>query len=294
MPKDNKYNTKAYIDSLEYLPMAEYERYVRGNWEYDDDPNQLVLYEWYKSCIRLEALNKEYYLTKTKRRPKYLGIDHAREGNDKTVLCYGDDQGPMWFEEFYKKKSAELAPIIKLRMQEFKIKPGYVEVDEIGTGGGLIDCLELIGVYISGFKSTYGNTTIIPHFTLKNRRAEAHWLWRKDIENCDIELPNCPELQKQTLVLKYFIDAKCIQIEDKKLIKKRLTYSPDYAESAIIMNFIRRMAGGGAVLISGSDKQARSESNVRFRDVNTLVAANASGFNIAIPRGRTAVHAMEW
>lgn len=45
LPTDNPYLPESYIQQLSRLPMAQRERLLYGNWDYEDDPNALMNYE---------------------------------------------------------------------------------------------------------------------------------------------------------------------------------------------------------------------------------------------------------
>lgn len=236
LPQDNTHNTAQYLKGLENLSPAEYERYAKGNWNFSRDPNQLVPFAWYKECIRLEADED------TTRVPKYLGIDVAREGGDYSTLAFYDDYGLLWIERYQYDTCNPLRDIVLKRKAEFRMQSTNIMADGIGLGASLIDlCIEK-GVYIEVFKSSEkadGRDTGLESFSFANKRAEAFWVFRQSIERNEITVPNEYELQKQIMVLRYMEEDKCIKIEGKKYMKKRLGYSPDTAEAAIIGNYLR-------------------------------------------------------
>jgi hypothetical protein len=252
LPYDNPYNTPEYLASLEDLPEAEYARYVKGDWNYASDPNQMVLFEWLTLCFKDTI--EEY------RRPKYIGIDVAREGNDKTVFCYMDDRGIIKFEEFDQLKSFETGELVSLRIKEFGLKGHNIGVDGIGLGAGVIDDCERRGIYVTTFKSSESPTSNMQHFVFTNMRAQAHWMMREDIREQTIECKHDYEFQKQALQIKYFVEEKQIKIESKKELKKRLGCSPDKWESAVIANFMRHQSG------LPSDKRSGGILFVKFKD----------------------------
>jgi len=250
LPHDNPHNTKEYLQSLEYLPKAEYERYVKGNWDYAGDPNQLIPYLWYKPCVVTEF--DDY--TKV---PLYIGIDVAREGDDSSTFTFWDEKSLLFIRSYKYDKCNPLRDRLLEAMEEFKIPEYSVMVDGIGLGASLIDLCAEKNVYIEVFKSSFTgkndyNDVGLSLFTFRNKRAEAHWLYRVCIERGEIDLIDDYELQRQSMALKYIEDARCITIEDKKMIKKRLGYSPDTAEAAIIGNYLRVLRGNSISLVPTS------------------------------------------
>ena len=67
-----------YIKSVNNLPDAERERFVEGNWESTDEPDQLIKFE-----TILQARNLEPVYGK-----RSLGVDVARFGNDDTTIAH--------------------------------------------------------------------------------------------------------------------------------------------------------------------------------------------------------------
>ncbi len=276
LPADNPYNSKEYLEGLEQLPEAEYERYVKGNWEYGGDPNQLIQFAWYKE--------RKVEIDKFSVKPVYLGIDVAREGNDYSTLAFFDDRTLLWIERYKFDSCVPLKEIVKHRIETYKINMYNVAADGIGLGASLIDLLEQDRIYIEVFKSSEKPESLpdgMEHFVFRNKRAEAHWLFREDIQHGNLDICEDLELQKQTLALKYFVEEKFIKIQDKKIFKKELGYSPDTAEAAIIGNYLRnKQIGGKIIFIKKGDVRTNS-----VRTMSTLAPKVET---------RTHVYAMEY
>src|SRR5690606_19677099 len=83
LPTDNPHLPKSYLEALLSLDKNSKERLYFGNWEYDDDPASLIdidaIYDYFNP-VHVE-----------KGKDKYLTIDVARKGKDKTVwrVWYG-------------------------------------------------------------------------------------------------------------------------------------------------------------------------------------------------------------
>lgn len=240
LPADNPYNTKQYLLSLESLPPAEYERFVKGNWEFADDPNQLVEYQWLKDSI---VTDEELSF----RIAKYIGADIAREGDDDTKLCYADDSAIIRFKTYKGAKTNETGAILVQEIETNGIRADNIGVDAIGLGAGVIDHCEENKYYIRSFKSSEKPSSELPHFKFANRKAEAYWLLREDLRLGRIIVPFDEDFNRQALQIRYFITDKCITIESKKDLKKRIHESPDAWDSAVIANILRRdLIGDGS------------------------------------------------
>jgi phage terminase large subunit len=137
LPKDNPHLHPSYIQSLLRLDKNSKERLYYGNWEYDDDPATLIDQDSisdYFNPIHILPIGQ-----------KYLTIDVARKGKDKTVLRVW--HGFLCTFRFSIDKSG-LDVVVK-KAKELQIKYNIplsnVIADEDGVGGGVIDFLKCKG-----------------------------------------------------------------------------------------------------------------------------------------------------
>lgn len=237
LPHDNPHNDPTFLANLETLPEAEYQRYVKGNWEYSSDPNQMIQYAWIRDAEEFEedtdTSQADY------RKPQYVGVDVAREGNDYTVLYYADDRGLMHKERYSGLKTHEVGNLLITRIKEFDLDPDNISIDAIGLGAGVIDYLESKRIYVTPFKSSEGPMSETTHYAFANRRIEAAWMLREELRLGKISIKSNSEFVRQALQLKYFVKENKIIMESKEAIKKRLGKSPDEAEAAIMANWSR-------------------------------------------------------
>lgn len=231
LPHDNLHLSKEYLNGLEFMPEAEYMRYVKGNWNYAANKNQLFLTQHTKDAT------VDYDLSHLI--PKYVGIDYAREGDDSTSLCFGNDQYILWYERYKYETAGPIADILEERIEQYNIDPDFIAVDGIGNGPALWEALEAKRIEIGIYKSSEAPLSVLPHFKFKNRRAEAHWLLKQDIQTQALMFNHNKDFFRESQVIKYFIKDKYIQIESKDDIKKTLGNSPDTLDSAVIFNYIR-------------------------------------------------------
>lgn len=278
LPQDNPYNSKMYLESLKAFPPAQYNRFVKGDWNFSDNPNQLIRYEWYSPCINMSIPDD---VLSGARKPKYIGIDVAREGDDKTALAYGDDNGLLYIEKYTHAKGWQTGDVVMLRMAELGIPQENIGVDAIGVGAEVLGYLESKHVYIYSFKSTDGPESLpddMLHFVFRNKRAEAHWLVRTAIQNGTTDLPPNYELQKQLCVLSYNTDGGKITVVDKKTVKNELTYSPDEGDSFVIMHYVKEKQNSTRVALDYARKLVQvlgvsEHSTTRVAQYKQLVGA---------------------
>lgn len=147
LPTDNRHLPKSYLEVLLTLDKNSKERLYYGNWEYDDDPAAL---------IDIDAIS-DYFnpIHITKGADKYMTIDVARKGKDKTIyrVWYG------WLcverKEFPVGGLDEVVSIAKSLMQNHGVSLSNVIADEDGVGGGVIDFLRCKG-FINNSKPLLG------------------------------------------------------------------------------------------------------------------------------------------
>lgn len=236
LPKDNPENSEDFFRLLETLPEAEYERYVKGNWNYGDDPNQLIKYEWIRDNLSVESDFGDE-----------MGIDVAREGNDKSVISINFKGQQSRLEILNTQDVISVGDLAITKMMERGISADKVRCDSIGVGGGTVDYMRLRGYDITSYNS--GSRPDIAYKELElndkkqqvesflqyyNRRAQDYWRLRERLINNEIKILNDPDLIKELTNIKYLTKDKYIQIESKREIKKRLGYSPDKADATCI------------------------------------------------------------
>jgi phage terminase large subunit len=236
LPKDNPTLSKSYLEGLEDLPESEYNRYVKGDWSYSDDPNQLIKYEWIKANID------------TTIGADMLGVDVAREGNDRTVFTYLNDKGLVSYEVFNNQDLIKTSEILINRLQEKQIGAENVSIDVIGVGGGVVDYMRSKGYFVKAYNSGSTPDKTDSHFQYKNLRAQSYWELREKLIAGTFKLIDDPQLIKELLSIRYFVKDRFIQIESKAEIKKNLGYSPDVVDALVIGMYKRANTFGFAFI----------------------------------------------
>lgn len=130
LAKDNKYISKHYIANLKKTDKVTRERLLFGNWEYDDDPTRLFEYDDLIDMFTNKVDKKE---------PRYLSVDVARFGNDKTAFILWDG---LYIKKIWMRAKQDTLVTweeIVRTAEEFKIKRSNIIVDEDGVGGGVYD-----------------------------------------------------------------------------------------------------------------------------------------------------------
>ena len=133
LPSDNPHLHPSYLESLLRLDKNSRERLYYGNWEYDNDPATL---------IDMDAITDYFnpvHLEKTGR--KYMTIDVARKGKDKTVFRVWHGWVCIHRESIGKGLLTGVVSRAKELQSKYSIPTTSVVADEDGVGGGVVDFL---------------------------------------------------------------------------------------------------------------------------------------------------------
>jgi len=132
---DNPFISKHYKENLLSLDKVSKERLLFGNWEYLNDPAQLINYDKI-----LDVFSSTYLPSAA----PYISCDVARFGNDNTVI--GVWSGfRVKLHQYNGKSVVEVAELIKKFQQEYQVPTSNIVVDEDGVGGGVCDILRCKG-----------------------------------------------------------------------------------------------------------------------------------------------------
>lgn len=224
-----------------------------GDWNYNDAPDNIIT----NSMIGKSIVNQFPNIDKS---VKYVGIDIAREGNDKSMiaLIVKDtllDLREITINQDNLDKSGQIADQIIAYCEDLGVGYDYVALDTVGVGAGVIDNLHSKGFFALEFK---GGMRAEDDDNYSNARAEAYWRLREDLISGKFKIfSQVQELEMLTQELtntKYGNDDKKIKVEKKEKIKKRIGRSPDRADALTIANYVQYMNDkNNYVYATGSD-----------------------------------------
>lgn len=158
LPTDNPHLHPSYLQSLLRLDKNSRERLYYGNWEYDDDPATLI-----------DADSIANYFNPTHLKPeglKYMTIDVARKGKDKTVFRVWHGWLCIHRASIDKSGLDVVVSTARELQRKFNVPISNVIADEDGVGGGVVDFLKCKGFVnnSSPLEVTEGGKTIKPNF----------------------------------------------------------------------------------------------------------------------------------
>jgi len=158
LPTDNPHLHPSYLQSLLRLDKNSRERLYYGNWEYDDDPATLIDNDSISDYFNPEHIKVEGL--------KYMTIDVARKGKDKTVfrIWHG------WLCIARESIGKSGLDVVVKRAKELQVKHSIalsnIVADEDGVGGGVVDFLKCKGFVnnSSPLEMLEGKVYIKPNF----------------------------------------------------------------------------------------------------------------------------------
>lgn len=161
LPGDNPHLPEAYITNLERSDKVTRERLLKGNFEFDDDPQKIMFYE------AITDLPVNNLIAKSS--AKTLVADIARFGGDKIVLgaFNGLELYALWVYT-YQGIDETIRKIKEMILTE---EIGYqnVIVDEGGVGGGVVDGMR-------GIKGFNGSSSPLPVWDfVRSRQTPANY-----------------------------------------------------------------------------------------------------------------------
>lgn len=231
LPKDNPHLPSSYIEALLQLDKNSKERLYFGNWEYDDDPSALIEHDAindYFNPVHLKGTGQ-----------KYMTIDVARKGKDKTVFRIWDGWLCIKREEIAKSGLDKVVIRARELMQQYQIALSKVVADEDGVGGGVIDFLKC--------KGFVNNSSPIGGENFENLKTQcsvkmAEMISKREAgESCTTDndlIESIREEMEQIKMRDLDKDGK-IKIQPKEYVKEMIGRSPDDWDSIMMRYYFQ-------------------------------------------------------
>jgi hypothetical protein len=225
LPTDNPHLPPSYLESLLQLDKNSRERLYYGNWEYDDDPDTLI-----DQDAITDYFNPVHLLPTGK---KYITIDVARKGRDKSVIR-------VWFGwlcieviEIDKNTITELAAIVRTLQAKHAISNSHTVADEDGVGGGLVDVLRCDG-FVNNSKALNGEN-------YENLKSQCSVSMAQKIQARQVGETNTQGITRdiigeemEQIKLKDIDKDGRVGIVSKDVIKANIGRSPDHWDSIMM------------------------------------------------------------
>lgn len=221
-PLDNPSAGQSYIDhQSKVLSKLNIERYLKGNWLYDDDTYSLFSYDDLMDAFYVEPKNKTGY---------YISVDVA-SGNGSDNSCIIVWRGLEMIKVFLDNKTPtdKLIDIIKEYMTNFKVSIKNVIIDADGLGIGVAN-------HLKGCNQFTANSRPKNNENYQNLKTQCIYKLAEYVKNHDIkfsiEHKDMIIRELQQYEIKADKDGKT-QTTDKNEIKKNIGYSPDITDAIL-------------------------------------------------------------
>jgi phage terminase large subunit len=235
-PEDNKMLDKGYLENLNrVLSKNAKERLLKGNWEYDDDPNVLCGYE------NILALFDNDHVPGGK---KYITADIARMGSDKAVIMVWEGYKVIELIEYAVSKLTDIQNAIQALRTKHNIPNHNCIADEDGVGGGVVDNCKIKG-FVNNSKALKGEN-------YSNLKAQCGYKLAEHVEaneihfECDLSQSQKEAITEELEQLKsYDSDGEGkLKILPKEQIKDNIGRSPDYLDTMLMRCYFDYASNG--------------------------------------------------
>jgi len=236
---DNPYRERGSAEALESIENnAQRERLRYGNWDYEEEPDQLIKYEWIQEAIDIVL---------PKAGKQKLGIDVARYGDDKTVFCRLQGNHLTEMKAWQGIDTTQSAQYAAQDIEEHGIDTDLVGVDVVGLGAGTVDHLNALGYEVieisAGAKPVNDAMQKESTYEFADLRSQMWWHTREQLRTGQVSLTEeYPLLLEDLTAPRYEIrQEKVIKVESKESIKQRIGRSTDYGDAFVQAQFVERM-----------------------------------------------------
>ena len=228
---DNPYISKHYKENLLTLDSVSKERLLFGNWEYLDDPAQLIDYD---------KILDSFSNTFVPIGDSFITCDVARFGNDSTVI--GIWSGfRVRFYQFNGKSVVEVAELIKNFATEHKVPTSNIVCDEDGVGGGVVDILRCKGFVNNS--SPLVNPVTRQKENFDNLKSQCYFKLADMVNKAELYI-QADGKQKQTIIQELEqVKQKSVDNDMKKgvipkdKVKAAIGRSPDFSDCLAMRMF---------------------------------------------------------
>jgi hypothetical protein len=234
-----------YMTQLQALPEPLRSQMLRGDFEagMEDDPWQVIPTAW------VEAAQARWKPRSPRGEMLAMGVDVARGGKDNTTIAtrHQTDTTAHWFGEL---KPGETllpgadtpnGPMVAGLVIAQRRDDAPVMIDVIGVGASPYDKLNELSVQVLPINVSEKAQGTDKSGTLRfnNQRSELWWRFRELLDPANdfgAALPPDQQLLAELCAPKWRVQGKCIEVESREEIVKRIGRSPDRATAFILAN----------------------------------------------------------
>jgi hypothetical protein len=229
---DNPFISKHYKENLLTLDSVSKERLLFGNWEYLDDPAQLIDYDKI-----LDSFSNSFVPVGD----SYITCDVARFGNDSTVIGIWSGFRVRLYQ-FNGKSVVEVAELIKNFALEHKVPVSNICIDEDGVGGGCVDLIRGCKGFVNN-SSPLVNPVTRQKENFDNLKSQCYFKLADMVNKAELYI-QADGKQKQTIIQELEqVKQKSVDNDMKKgvipkdKVKAAIGRSPDFSDCLAMRMF---------------------------------------------------------
>lgn len=225
--QDNPFIETDYITALKSTSdKVKKERLLKGNWDYDDNPNALCSHD---------AILEIFGNTLAKRTgEKYLTADIARFGSDKARIAVWDGWDLIEYRCFSVSATTEIQTTIEHLRKKHSIPRRRCLADEDGVGGGVVDNCKIRGFENNSSpfnEENYYNLQTQCGYKLAERINAGDVGFSAEVSGADMDDIIVELEQLQT----WEVDSdKKLRLKPKAQIKEDIGHSPDWRDTLLM------------------------------------------------------------
>lgn len=225
--QDNPFIETDYITALKSTSdKVKKERLLKGNWDYDDNPNAL--------CSHDAILEIFGNILAKRTGEKYLTADIARFGSDKARIAIWDGWDLIEYRCFAISATTEIQTTIEHLRNKHNIPRRRCLADEDGVGGGVVDNCKIRGFENNSSpfnEENYYNLQTQCGYKLAERINAGDVGFSAEVSGADMDDIIVELEQLQT----WEVDSdKKLRLKPKAQIKEDIGHSPDWRDTLLM------------------------------------------------------------
>jgi hypothetical protein len=232
--QENPFIESGYIEKLREIgDKVKKERLLKGNWDYEDNPNALCQYDDICAIFgnKIAVQNGQYYLT----------ADIARFGSDKARILVWNGYTVVDLCSFDTSSTTEIEQCILHFQRLYHIPSSRCIADEDGVGGGVIDHTGCVGFRNNGTPLIEPTEYTAENFM--NLQTQCGYRLADHINNHDVgfvpTLVSEEDLEQIVMEIEQLqtwngdSDGR-LQLKPKAEIKEDIGHSPDWRDAMLM------------------------------------------------------------
>ena len=232
--QENPFIESGYIEKLREIgDKVKKERLLKGNWDYEDNPNALCQYDDICAIFgnKISKRDGQYYLT----------ADIARFGSDRAIILVWDGYTVIDLRVFDTSSTTEIEQCILHFQRLYHIPSSRCVADEDGVGGGVVDHTGCVGFRNNG--TPLLEPTEYTHENYMNLQTQCGYRLAEHINNHDVGFDPTlvSEEEKENIILEVEqlqtwnsdSDGR-LQLKPKAEIKEDIGHSPDWRDALLM------------------------------------------------------------